>query len=163
MNSGGPLDLLSDSWMGTSLTYLLFWEPEPLLSTSREARQVLRDQQFYRFRTSIKIENKMNKVVHVKDDLLCIMDTFWPYPCFAPLRHFLWLVCFEWCIGEKTCVRHIRLPVTSNPNQSCYCFPSLQPTLWCFGVHARKPPLTIIRGQCFCRGHCKLIKQICEK
>lgn len=29
----------------------------------------------------------MNKVIHVKDDLLCIMDTFWPYSvvCFFPL------------------------------------------------------------------------------
>lgn len=37
----------------------------------------------------------MNQAIHVKDDLLCIMDTFWPDPVFFSLYHFLKLACFE--------------------------------------------------------------------
>lgn len=37
----------------------------------------------------------MNKVINVKDDLLCIMDTFWLNPVFFSFYHFLKLACFE--------------------------------------------------------------------
>lgn len=127
----------------------------------------LRGQQFYRFGTVIKIENKMNKVIHVKDDLLCITDTFWPDPVFFFFFFLLSTISWNWpalrdVLGRSP-VSDVFGRLSWIIKTSCVMLSLVPLTLWCFGVHARKLPLIIIRGQCFCRGHCKLIKQICEK